>query len=80
MVTLDDDLFSTRAMNSQVNTISNRKADNEGHSADAVANAFLRVIIALRFRRRGESQEENVRTLFKKLVEGKGRNLLLVVL
>lgn len=54
-LTLDDDLFGTRASDNQVKSLSARKVDKEGHSADAVADALSRIIFALRFRRRGES-------------------------
>lgn len=52
LATLDDDLYRTRAADGQVKMLSSRKADKEGHSADAVADALFRVVLALRFRRR----------------------------
>jgi hypothetical protein len=52
--TLDDDLYGTEASDNQVKTLSLRKADREGHTADAIADALFRVTLAVRFRRRGE--------------------------
>lgn len=52
LATLDDDLFGTRAADNQVKMLSSRKADREGHSADALADALFLVVFALRFRRR----------------------------
>lgn len=43
-------------------TLGQRKADKEGHSADAVADALSRVVFGLRFRRFGEQQIESVKT------------------
>lgn len=53
--TLDDDLFGTHAADNQVKMLNARKDDKEGHSADAVADALSRVIVALRFRRQNLS-------------------------
>lgn len=74
--TVDDDLFGTRAADNQVKMLSARKADREGHSADAVADALSRVVMALRFRRRGESQVESVGKLLSTLLDGKGQEAL----
>lgn len=54
-LTLADDLFGSRASDNQVKCVSNRKADREGHFADAVADALSCVVLALQFKRRGES-------------------------
>ena len=51
--TLDDDLYGTRAKENQVKSLSARKADKEGHSADAIADALFRLTFMVRFRRRG---------------------------
>ncbi|PXF41823.1 hypothetical protein BWQ96_08471 [Gracilariopsis chorda] len=50
LATLDDDLFGTRAANNQFKMISSRKAEREGHSADALADALFRIVLAIRFR------------------------------
>lgn len=71
-LTLDDDLFGTRATDNQVKTLSCRKADREGHSADTVACAISRVVFALRFRRRGEGQVEAVKRLLTEMFEDVG--------
>ena len=63
--TLDDDLYGTRARDNHVKTLSARKADREGHTANAVADALFRVTLMVRFRRRGEWQSTNVSKLFK---------------
>ena len=59
-VTSDDDLHGTRASDNQVKSLSLRKADREGHSADAIADALLRIILMVPFRRRGEKHAGNV--------------------
>ena len=71
-VTMDDDLYGSRATDNQVKSLSSRKADREGHIADAVADAFFRVTLMVRFRRRGESQLTNVRSLIADLLESRG--------
>lgn len=43
LTTIDDDIFGSRAADSQVKAMSNRKADKEGHVADAVADALFPV-------------------------------------
>ena len=72
LATLDDDLYGTRANDNQVKTLSARKADKEGHTVDAIADALFRITLAVRFRRRGESQTSNVRSLIEYLMEGRG--------
>ncbi|CDF37457.1 unnamed protein product [Chondrus crispus] len=74
--TLDDDLYGTRARDNQVKTLSMRKADREGHAADAIADALFCVTIAVRFRRRGEPQSTNVLELICTLIEGRGEQCL----
>ncbi|PXF43284.1 hypothetical protein BWQ96_06981 [Gracilariopsis chorda] len=72
LATLDDDLYGTRASDNQVKMLSARKADKEGHSADALADALFRIILAIRFRRRGEAQTESVKKLLSTVLDGRG--------
>lgn len=58
-----DDLFGTRSKDNQFNALSARKADREGHLTDTIADTFFRVNLMVRFRRRGEKQDSNVRML-----------------
>jgi hypothetical protein len=74
--TLDDDLYGTRASDNQVKTLSMRKADREGHTADVIADALFRITLAVRFRRRGEQQSANVLRLISTLIEGRGEQCL----
>lgn len=67
-MTLDDELFGTRANDNQVKTLSNRKADKEGHTADVVCDALFRTALGIRFRRRGISQAENVSSLMRHVI------------
>lgn len=60
METFDDDLFGSKASENQIKMSSARKADKEGHSAHAIADALFRLILVTRFRRRGEAQTEPV--------------------
>ena len=53
LATLDDDLYGTRAGDNQVKSINSRKADQERHTADSIADAFFRITLMVRFRRRG---------------------------
>jgi hypothetical protein len=53
--TVDDELYGTRATDNQVKTLSTRKADREGHCADAIADALFRITFFVRFRRRGHT-------------------------
>lgn len=71
-VTLDDDLYGTRARDNQVKTLSARKADKEGHSADVICDAIFRITLGVRFRRRGETQATNVDRLLDVFVAGHG--------
>lgn len=74
--TLDDDLFGTRAADNQVKTLSARKADKEGHSEDAIADALFRVVLGLRFRRREELHTESVRKLLITVLDERGEEAL----
>ena len=70
--TLDDDLYGTRAKDNQNKSLSSRKADREGHTADAIADALFRVTLVIRFRRRGERQTSNIRHIIITLIECRG--------
>lgn len=74
LASLDDVLYGTRALDYRVRTISHRKVDRKGHSADAVADELFRVKFAIRLRRRGEPHDENIRKLLEKHLDGRGRN------
>lgn len=74
--TLDDDLYGTRANDNQVKMLSARKADKEGHCVDAIADALFRITFMVRFRRRGESQTENVEKLINSIVDERGESSL----
>ena len=43
LATLDDDVYGTRAVENQVKTLSARKADREGHTAEVMADALFRI-------------------------------------
>jgi hypothetical protein len=66
VLTLDDDLYGTRARDNQVKLLSSRRADKEGYCADALAEPFTRLTLYFRFRRRGQTQEDNVEALFRR--------------
>lgn len=53
-------------------TLSNRKADKEGHVADVLCDAISRAISGIRFRRRGVPQESNVDELLRTNIAGSG--------
>ena len=74
--TLDDDLYGTRASDNQVKTLSSRKADREGHTADALCDALFRVTYMVRFRRREETQASCVASMIDALLEGRGERHL----
>ena len=61
--TLDEDLYETRASDNQVKSISKRKADREGQTADAIADVLFPATLAVRFRRRGWKQSDNFQQL-----------------
>lgn len=50
-----------------------RKADKEGHSANAVDYALFRIFLALRFRRCGKTQVDSTRSLLEVLTDGRGK-------
>lgn len=55
-----------------VKTLSARKADKEGHSADVLCDALFRATVSVRFRRLGETQAHNVDKLLSSIVESLG--------
>lgn len=71
LLTLEDDLFGTRATDNQVKTLRSRQDDRHGQSADAIADALSRIIFGLRFWRRRETQIDSVKTLLTYLFDGK---------
>lgn len=76
MASIDDDWFGTRDADNEMKMLSSRKSDREGNAEEAVANAFLHIIIALCFRKKLESQQESVKMLLEKLLEGRGEDSL----
>ena len=73
---LDDDLMGTRASDNQHKTISNRKADREGHTVDVISDALFRVVLQIRFARRGEKRIQGVRKLLSSLLDSRGQQCL----
>ena len=71
-LTLDDELMGTRSHSNPVKSISIRKADREGQSADVIADSLFRFTIDSRLHRRGEGRIESVRQLLKNVQEGRG--------
>ena len=72
IISLDDDLMGTRTVDNQVKTISNRKADGEGHVADVLADALFRVVLQMRFRRRHDKLESCDSKIIANLMEVRG--------
>lgn len=72
ITSLDDDLMGTRAADNHVKTISNRKADGEGHVTDVLADALFRVVLQMRFRRRQDNLETCVSKIVANLMEVRG--------
>lgn len=58
-------------MDNQVETLSCRKAEKEGQSADLICDALFRITLGVRFRGRSELQTSNVRKLLDLLVKTK---------
>jgi hypothetical protein len=71
-LTLDDELVGSRAEDNQVKSLSMRKADREGKTAEVIADALFRVVLALLFHRRDEAQADGVSKLIESLMEGRG--------
>jgi hypothetical protein len=76
VATLDDDLYGSRAADSQVKQQSSRKADKECHCTDSLAVLIFRSTLLVRFRRRGETQSSNVRRLFESVIDCHGEKYL----
>lgn len=74
--TLEDDLFRKRASDSQVKSLSARKAEGEGHSVDAVAQDPARMVLGLWFYRRGERYIDSIEALFASLLEEREENIM----
>ena len=74
--TLDNDLLGTRAEDNQVKTFSYRKADREGHSMTAVADAIFRDFLHARLGRRGESKKTAISKLLRELLDNRGEKCL----
>lgn len=49
-----------------------RKANEEGHSADALADALSRILLTLRFIRRADPHVQSVKHLMDSFMEGVG--------
>lgn len=58
--TLDDDVYWKRAKFDKIKSLSSRKADRDGHSADAITDALFRVMLEVCFHRRGETKAAKV--------------------
>ena len=67
---IDDALYGTRAVDNQVKTLSARKAGSEGHTADLMADALLRIKLGIRFRRREEGLHENGQKSLTHMLDG----------
>lgn len=76
ILTLDDDLFRTRAVDNPVKNSGTRKSDKEGHAADSVANSLSGVILGIKFRRRGEPEVDSMRSLLYMIFDGAGKEAL----
>lgn len=76
IISLDDDLFGTRAYYIQLKTLSARKSYEAGHTADVVSDAMFRIVFATRSRRRGESRVDGVKKLLDRLLDVHGENSL----
>jgi hypothetical protein len=76
ILTLDDDLYGTRARDNQDKTRSKRRANKEDHCADALADPFFRLSFMVRFRRRYQSQVASVDELLGSLLCEQGSHSL----
>lgn len=76
IATLEDDFFGIRAKGNKVKTLRARKEDREGHPADAIADAFFRVVLGVRFRRIGEPHLDSVAKLMNTILDDKGEEAL----
>lgn len=73
---LEDDLFETRSNYNHLKTTSLRKRDREFYSAVMLASALVIVVIALRFRKRGEAHAYSMSKLFAVGLDERGRIII----
>ena len=64
---VDDELISSRAMDVEVKTISNRKTGKEGPVSDCVSCSLLDIMYGMRLRTSSISQKDNVMDLIGNL-------------
>eukprot|EP00737_Agarophyton_chilense_P003620 gb/GEZJ01004291.1/.p1 GENE.gb/GEZJ01004291.1/~~gb/GEZJ01004291.1/.p1 ORF type:complete len:189 (-),score=19.47 gb/GEZJ01004291.1/:1642-2208(-) len=57
-------------------TVSSQRADREGPSADGLADALFRVVMALKFERRAEKHVESFRKLLQIFFNGRGEGAM----
>ena len=60
---VNDKLFSARAEDVETKFVSQRKAGTEGPISDCLACSLIGVILGMKLRVSGESQQQNVQTL-----------------
>lgn len=80
-MTLDDDISVTCAMENLLETIADRKALREGHTADCVSDEFFYITLEVRFRSLGERKGIAASELLKRFVQFSGevtRNKMVV--
>lgn len=58
----------------QVKTIGSRKPDREEHTADPIADAFVRMTLIVRFRRRTVTESSNVSNLPDAVLKRRGKH------
>lgn len=68
---IDDYLYCTRSRDNQVETLSARKADKEGHIADAICNAQFYIRLRVRFTHREEGQKVKAKILLQYFTENR---------
>lgn len=73
---LDDDIIGTRSQENPVKSLSSRKSDKAGLTANVVADALSRLVLSMSFRRRGETLSTGVHLLLYDLIEGHGETSL----
>lgn len=71
-VTIDDDLYGTRAAVNKVKTLEHRKAVAEGYVADRIDDVLHEVKFDVRFRRRGDKKESAAALELYTIVETRG--------
>lgn len=69
-LTLDDEVMGTRSQSNPVKSISVRKSDREGKSADVVSDELFRFAIESRLHRRGEILTESINKQLKNVQYG----------